>query len=80
MSALHCSFCGKSADRVRQLIKNPNSQSPAAYICNECVGVCVGILKTARDEDHVGKRFVTVKAPRPTLLHRLLGLRKTSVL
>jgi ATP-dependent protease Clp ATPase subunit len=77
MSALHCSFCGKSASRVRTLIKNPNSETPAVYICNECVGVgvCVGILKSDRDEARAGKRFVTVTAPRPTLMHRLLGLR-----
>jgi ATP-dependent protease Clp ATPase subunit len=36
---LHCSFCGKSADEVRQLIVGPS-----VYICNECVRVCVGYL------------------------------------
>lgn len=36
---LHCSFCGKSADEVRQLIVGPS-----VYICNECVQICVSYL------------------------------------
>jgi ATP-dependent protease Clp ATPase subunit len=36
---LHCSFCAKSADEVRQLIVGPN-----VYICNECVEICVNYL------------------------------------
>jgi ATP-dependent Clp protease ATP-binding subunit ClpX len=38
----HCSFCGKSASRVRQLIEG---LEPDAYICDDCVGVCNSILK-----------------------------------
>ncbi len=39
-----CSFCGKSQDQVRRLIAGPG-----AYICNECVRVCLDII--ADDED-----------------------------
>ena len=38
-SELHCSFCSKSADEVRQLIVGPN-----VYICDECVQICVSYL------------------------------------
>jgi ATP-dependent protease Clp ATPase subunit len=39
VSALHCSFCSKSADDVAQLIAGPN-----VYICDECVNICVSYL------------------------------------
>lgn len=35
-----CSFCGKSEDQVNRLI-----EGPAAFICNECVDLCVEIFK-----------------------------------
>ncbi|MDA7949579.1 MAG: hypothetical protein MPJ78_19160 [Hyphomicrobiaceae bacterium] len=38
--SLRCSFCGKPAARVSQLMGGPKS-----YICNECVGVCNKILE-----------------------------------
>jgi ATP-dependent Clp protease ATP-binding subunit ClpX len=41
-SEKHCSFCGKAASRVRQLIEG---LEPDAYICDDCVGVCNSILK-----------------------------------
>jgi hypothetical protein len=37
---LYCSFCRKSHDKVRRLIAGSQ-----AYICNECVELCVQILK-----------------------------------
>jgi ATP-dependent Clp protease ATP-binding subunit ClpX len=44
--ALRCSFCGKSQTEVRKLIA-----APKAYICNECVDLCVTVLaNTARQE------------------------------
>lgn len=35
----YCSFCGKSEFQVDRLISGPG-----VYICNECVGLCNGIL------------------------------------
>lgn len=40
---LYCSFCGKSQHEVRKLIAGPN-----VFICNECVELCMDII---RDED-----------------------------
>ena len=37
---LHCSFCRKSQDDVRTLITGPT-----VFICDECVQVCVDIIK-----------------------------------
>ncbi len=36
---MNCSFCGKSAKEVHYLVAGP-----AAYICDECIEVCVSIL------------------------------------
>ena len=44
---LRCSFCHKSQDAVELLISSP-SEYPRAYICDECVGVCVEIISEAR--------------------------------
>jgi ATP-dependent Clp protease ATP-binding subunit ClpX len=71
MSSPKCSFCGESVNRVRKLILSPNQEHK---ICNECVGVCIGILKDDREKDRAGRRF-TVTAPQPTWLERFLRLR-----
>ena len=39
-----CSFCGKHQDRVKRLIAGPG-----AYICNECVHLCLNILDEGFD-------------------------------
>jgi ClpX C4-type zinc finger len=39
---LYCSFCGKSEAQVRKLISGPT-----VFICDECVLVCVEILRKA---------------------------------
>ncbi len=42
-TTLYCSFCGKSQHEVRKLIAGPN-----VFICNECVELCMDII---REED-----------------------------
>ena len=37
---LYCSFCGKSQHEVRKLIAGPT-----VFICDECVELCMGIIK-----------------------------------
>jgi hypothetical protein len=39
-STLHCSFCGKSQHELRKLIAGPT-----VLICDECVGLCNGIIE-----------------------------------
>ena len=43
-TTVHCSFCGKSQDKVERIIAGPN-----AYICNECIQLCNEILDDADD-------------------------------
>ena len=41
--SVRCSFCGKHQEQVARIIAGPG-----AYICNECVQLCMSIL----DEDY----------------------------
>src|ERR1035438_8167864 len=41
---MYCSFCRKKSDIVDKLISSPHEK---AYICDECVLVCVSILEDA---------------------------------
>ena len=43
-SGLCCSFCHKSQESVAKLISTPPAY-PRAYICDECIAVCVFALK-----------------------------------
>ena len=44
---LRCSFCGKPQSQVQRLIAGND-----AYICNECVGLCLNILGDDFDRDY----------------------------
>ena len=41
-STSYCSFCGKSQDEVRKMIEGA---VPNVCICDECVDLCVEIIK-----------------------------------
>ena len=49
--AIRCSFCGKHQDQVAKIIAGPG-----AYICNECVHLCMDILDDmpSMEEEMVG--------------------------
>ncbi|MGO3411346.1 MAG: ClpX C4-type zinc finger protein, partial [Leuconostoc falkenbergense] len=38
---VHCSFCGKSASEVKNIVAGPNG----VYICNECVALAQNIIQ-----------------------------------
>ena len=47
MEKIRCSFCGKTQDQVRKLIACPGG----AYICDECVDICVEIIEEEFEDD-----------------------------
>jgi len=55
-TALYCSFCGKSQYDVLTLIAGPT-----VFICNECVGLCDGIMVDKQLE----KALAEARAERP---------------
>lgn len=65
--AVRCSFCGKHQDQVRRLIAGPG-----AYICNECVQLCMSILEDERDTAQTATAEVPDAIPTPREIHKVL--------
>ena len=42
---LYCSFCGKSQHEIRKLIAGPS-----VFICDECVDLCIEIIREETEE------------------------------
>ncbi len=65
-NTLYCSFCGKSQHEVRKLIAGPT-----VFICNECVELCLDII---REES---KSLLTVEGdgsiPKPATINDVLN-------
>ncbi|MEK7201474.1 MAG: ClpX C4-type zinc finger protein, partial [Patescibacteria group bacterium] len=57
-STLYCSFCGKSQHEVCKLIAGPT-----VFICDECVKLCVDIVK----EEHIPPEGVSIVVSESTL-------------
>lgn len=57
MENIRCSFCGRTQDEVERIIAGPG-----AYICNECIETCRGLL---HEEERESRRKVAVKPPEP---------------
>lgn len=53
----HCSFCAKSQHEVRKLIVGP-----AAFICDECVELCVAIVDEERPLRRIRRPIVGYSA------------------
>jgi hypothetical protein len=56
-ATLRCSFCNKTDDEVRKLIAGPT-----VFICDECVDVCVDIIR----DDAAASGTTSPEAPVPT--------------
>ena len=57
---IRCSFCGRTRDRVAQMI----SGEKGTYMCNECVEVCRDLLNQKKDafaEEYVTSDFLLYK-------------------
>ncbi len=62
---MHCTFCGKNQEDVKRLIAGPS-----VYICNECVDLCMAIIK----EDTGKTNKVTNKdTPIPKKIYNILN-------
>ena len=56
---IRCSFCGKPQERVKRIIAGPN-----VYICNECIDLCVGILREDMQPENDLNREDRLPTPR----------------
>ncbi len=67
---IRCSFCGKTQDEVKRIIVGRG-----AYICNECIDLCVSILEDEYDmaEDTATKPVLSGKPlPKPAEIKKAL--------
>ncbi len=62
---LYCSFCGKSQHEVRKLIAGPT-----VFICDECVRLCMDIIR--EEEQSPISRGETSGVPAPTEIYEVL--------
>ena len=70
---LYCSFCGKSQHEVRKLIAGPT-----VFICDECVELCMDIIKEENKDTFVKHQdglpsclLYTSPSPRDATLSRM---------
>mgnify|MGYP003630126897 CR=1 FL=1 len=61
---LHCSFCGKSQHEVKKLIAGPN-----VFICDECVDLCIDIIREENKASPLGDHDDKVPTPREIREH-----------
>ena len=59
--SIRCSFCGKHEDQVERIIAGPR-----AYICNECVQLCMSLLDEGFEEERhdISEEIDHLPAPR----------------
>ncbi len=66
--SIRCSFCGKHQEQVRRLIAGPG-----AYICNECVHLCLSIIDDGKEVPDKDNAFGTEDAlPKPKEIKEFL--------
>ena len=69
---LYCSFCGKSQHEVRKLIAGPT-----VFICDECVELCMDIIKEESKDTFVKHQD---GLPSPKEICAVVALKETLVL
>ena len=65
--SVRCSFCGKHQEQVARIIAGPG-----AYICNECVQLCMSILDEAGDEPIEDRADIPDVIPTPREIRDVL--------
>jgi len=58
---VYCSFCGKSASEVQQIVAGPSG----IYICNECVDLAKNIMSEEATVDQTVTKPITLALPTP---------------
>ena len=64
---IKCSFCGKTQDQVKKMIAGNE-----AYICNECVHLCMSILEDAEEQNSTLNPDFPGTIPTPKEIHKVL--------
>ena len=62
--SLFCSFCGKSQKEVKKLIAGPT-----VFVCDECVELCMDIIK---EDNKNNKKKLKTSTPKPSEINKFL--------
>ena len=62
--SLFCSFCGKSQKEVKKLIAGPT-----VFVCDECVELCMDIIK---EDSKINKTKIKKDTPKPSKIKNFL--------
>ncbi len=62
--SLFCSFCGKSQKEVKKLIAGPT-----VFVCDECVELCMDIIK---EDNKNNKKKLKTNTPKPSEINKFL--------
>ena len=62
--SLFCSFCGKSQKEVKKLIAGPT-----VFVCDECVELCMDIIK---EDNKNNKKKLKTNTPKTYLLQFII--------
>ena len=65
--SVRCSFCGKHQEQVDRIIAGPG-----AYICNECIQLCMNILNEDREEQSPVSADIPDVIPTPREIRTVL--------
>ena len=65
--SVRCSFCGKYQDQVERLISGNG-----AFICDECVQLCMSILEDMKEEETTFPAETAGSIPTPQEIHAVL--------
>jgi len=63
--SLFCSFCGKSQKEVKKLIAGPT-----VFVCDECVELCMDIIK---EDNKNNKSKLKTNTPKPSEINKFLN-------
>ena len=63
--SLFCSFCGKSQKEVKKLIAGPT-----VFVCDECVELCMDIIK---EDSKNNKSKIKKDTPKPSQINQFLN-------
>ena len=63
--SLFCSFCGKNQKEVKKLIAGPS-----VFVCDECVELCMDIIK---EDNKNNKSKLKTNTPKPSEINKFLN-------
>ena len=65
-----CSFCGRGQPEIKKFIASPSGNS---FICEDCIAICSGIIKTEQEPKFEQKRLLSPREIKEHLDEYIIG-------